>query len=96
MHSQNLGQVVIVRKSNLVDILGVLNKSISNFCAMMVSRTNCIFCSIVRYENLRQKYIPSKYCVVSNANKFNILMASSTGHTIQAVGSYLYHAFKLC
>ena len=47
------------------------------------------------YETLRQKYIPSKYYVIPNINKFNILMSSSSGHIIQAVASYLYYAFKL-
>ena len=40
-------------------------------------------------------YEMSKYYVIPNINKFNILMSSSSGYIIQAVASYLYYAFKL-
>ena len=54
----------------------------------------CLFYCLV-YETLRQKYLPSKYYVLPNINKLNILMSSSSVHIIQAVASYLYYAFKL-
>ena len=47
------------------------------------------------YEILRQKYLPRKYYIFPNENKFNILKSSHSETVIHNVATYLYYAFKL-
>ena len=48
------------------------------------------------YETLRQKYLPRKYHIFPDVNKFNILMSSHSETVIHNVATYFYYAFKGC
>ena len=43
------------------------------------------------YETLSQTYLPRKYYIFPNVNKFNILMSSYSETVIHNVATYLYH-----
>ena len=45
------------------------------------------------YEALRQKYLPRKYYIFPNVNKFNILMSSHSEAVIHNDATYLYYSF---
>ena len=47
------------------------------------------------YETSMQKYLPRKYYIFPNVNKFNILMSNHSETVIHNVATYLYYAFKL-
>ena len=78
-----------------MDILRPKQERICRLCIESVEDELRFLLHCPVYETLRQKYIPSKYYVIPNINKFNIFMSSSSGHIIQAVASYLNYAFKL-
>ena len=42
------------------------------------------------YETLRQKYLPQKYYIFLNVNKFNILMSSHSETVIHNVATYTH------
>ena len=52
-----------------------------------------LYCPV--YLSLRQKYLPRKYYLEPNINKFYILMSSKPESVLHAVASYLFYAFKL-
>ena len=66
-------------------------------CIRMQIKMKFILCfsALYNYETLRQKYLPRKYYIFPNVNKFNILMSSHSETVIHNVATYLYYAFKL-
>ena len=44
------------------------------------------------YDVLRSQYIPQKYIINPNVNKFRILMSSSNVAIVKCVSTYLYYA----
>ena len=60
-------------------------------CVMMKLKIKFILCFNILY----MKYLPRKYYIFPNVNKFNILMSSHSETVIHNVATYLYYAFKL-
>ena len=47
-----------------------------------------------KYQDIRHKFIPTKFYTAPNKHKFSILMASKSEKYITALASYVYYAFE--
>jgi hypothetical protein len=58
----------------------------------MASVISSVLCTA--NENLRSKYLPSKYFVNPNIHKFNILMSCQAETIIDNLATFVFHAFE--
>ena len=70
------------------------SERICNLCKVSVETEYHFVMVCTAYENLRSKYLPSKYFVNPNIHKFNILMSCQAENIIENLAKFVFHAFE--